>query len=614
MTKLTVTSRVYDIVTLDFETFYSKDYTLKKLSTSEYIRDPRFHAHGVGIKINARPTKWYTGKNIQLALQEINWAKSAMLGHHTQFDGFISSHYWDINPAFYLDTMSMSRAAHGHQVRHDLDSLSKRHGLAGKVRVGALANTMGKLVLTKEEQAALGGYCTDDIEDTYKLFWAMYDSIPDDELRLIDITVRMFCRPRLLVDIPRVEAELTKEIGKKADALDLSGASVTDLVSNSKFAALLTAAGAKLPMKISPTTGELTHAFAKNDLGFQALAEHKNPKIAALCQARLRVKSTIGETRAVRFIEAGKDGMPLPVYLAYCGAHTTRWSGGNKINLQNLPRGGELRRAILAPPGHVLVVADSSQIEARTLAALAGQEDLVEAFRQKRDIYSEFASDIFGFKVDKDKNPTERFVGKVATLGLGYSMGAPKFQATLASGSMGMKLQLDDDVCQRAVNLYRTRNYKIRALWKIFETILEHMAQGIEGEYGPISYGKGYIRLPNGLFLHYPGLRGQIDDRGKLRDVEYWNGKMHTRIYSGLICENVVQALARCIVAEQMLVVHDAGYPIATMSHDEMVAIAPAKQGQRCLDFMIKTMSVPPVWMPDLPLAAEGGFAENYSK
>lgn len=613
MTKLTVAGKRYDIVTLDFETFYSKDYTLKKLSTSEYIRDPRFHAHGVGIKINARPTKWYTGKNIQLALQEINWAKSAMLGHHTQFDGFISSHYWDINPAFYLDTMSMSRAAHGHQVRHDLDSLSKRHGLAGKVRVGALANTMGKLVLTKEEQAALGGYCTDDVEDTYKLFWAMYDSIPDDELRLIDITVRMFCRPRLLVDIPRVEAELTKEIGKKADALDLSGANVTDLMSNPKFAALLTAAGAKLPMKISPTTGELTHAFAKNDLDFQALAEHKNPKIAALCQARLRVKSTIGETRAVRFIEAGKDGMPLPVYLAYCGAHTTRWSGGNKINLQNLPRGGELRRAILAPPGHVLVVADSSQIEARTLAALAGQEDLVEAFQQGRDVYSEFACGIYGRKITaKDKE--ERFVGKVSVLQLGYGSGPAKFQHTLASGAMGPKVVLDEDVCQRTVNLYRTKNYKIRALWKIFDGIIESMALGIEGEFGPISYGKGYIRLPNGLFLHYPGLRGQIDDRGKLRDVEYWNGKMYTRIYGAMCVENVTQALARCIVAGQMLIVADAGYSLATMSHDEMVAIARAKQGQYCLDFMLKTMSIPPVWMPDLPLAAEGGFDTMYSK
>lgn len=328
--KLTVAGRSYDIITLDFETFYSKDYTLTKLSTSEYIRDARFHAHGVGIKINNTPTKWYTGKNIPLALKEIDWSRSAMLGHHTQFDGFISSHYWDINPAFYLDTLSMSRAVHGHQVRHDLDSLSKRHGLAGKVRVGALANTKDKLVLAKDELAALGGYCTDDVENTYKLFWAMHDHISDEELKLIDITVRMFCRPRLLVDIPRVEVELTKEIGKKADALDLSGASVTDLMSNPKFAALLTAAGAKIPMKISPTTGELTHAFAKNDLDFQALAEHKNPKIVALCQARLRVKSTIGETRAVRFIEAGKDGMRLPVYLAYCGAHTTRWSGGNK--------------------------------------------------------------------------------------------------------------------------------------------------------------------------------------------------------------------------------------------------------------------------------------------
>lgn len=614
MNRLSVAGKRYDVVTLDFETFYSKDYTLSKLSTSEYIRDARFHAHGVGIKINAKPTKWYTGENIRLALQQINWSKSAMLGHHTQFDGFICSHWWQINPAFYLDTLSMSRAVHGHHVKHSLDALAKRHGLAGKVRAGALANTKDKLELTSDEQAFLGGYCCDDVEDTYALFWKMLPYISDDELRLIDITMRMFCQPKLLVDIPRVEAELKREIGAKFSALETAGAKVESLMSNAQFAALLRSAGATLPMKISPTTGELTYAFAKNDLEFQALAESKNFKIAALCKARLKVKSTIGETRAVRFIEAGKDGMCLPVYLNYCGAHTYRWSGGNKLNLQNLPRSGELRKAIVTALGYVIVVADSAQIEARTLAELAGQTDLVEAFRQKRDLYSEFASEIFGFTVNKNDHPDERFVGKVAILLLGYGGGAAKLEQTLNSGAAGKKLTLSEDMYQRIINLYRTKNFKIRALWKICDGIIEQMALGIEGEYGPITWGKGYIRLPNGLFLHYPGLKGEIDDRGVFRNVEYWNGRMHTRLYGAMLVENIVQALARCIVAEQMLVIHDAGYPIVTMSHDEIVALAPAKRGQRALDFMIKTMSTPPVWMPNLPLAAEGSFAENYSK
>ena len=321
----------YQIVTLDFETFYDKTYTLSgKMNTSEYIRDDRFHAHGVGIKIGNGKTLWYTGKNIPLALREINWSKCAMLAHNTAFDGFICSHVYDVKPAFYLDTLSMARAAHGHHMRHDLDTVAKAHGFAGKVKRDALADTKGKQQLTDKEERALGAYCVDDVEDTYKIFWKLHDYIPDEELRLIDLTLRMFCDPVLRIDIPRVQAELEKEIGGKAAALLRSGASVEDLMSNDKFARLLQAAGAQLPQKLSPSTGKLTYAFAKSDLAFQDLMKTGNDKVRALCEARLKIKSTIGETRAARFLEAGRDGMKLPILLNYSGAHTHRWSGGNK--------------------------------------------------------------------------------------------------------------------------------------------------------------------------------------------------------------------------------------------------------------------------------------------
>lgn len=331
-THLQINGKNYQIVTLDFETFYSQDYTLsgKNMNTSEYVRDPRFHAHGVGIKIGAGRTKWYTGKNIRLALEAIDWTRSAMLCHHTQFDAFICAHHYGILAAFYLCTLSMSRAVHGHHVAHTLDALAKRHGLAGKVLAAALVATKGKTQLTPQEERDLGAYTLNDCDDCAASFHAMYMHVPDDELRLIDLTIRMFVRPLLYVDIPRVEAELAKEIGAKASALEISGANPSDLMSNQKFAKLLEAAGAKLPMKLSPSTGEMTYAFAKSDLDFQELAKSSNKKIAALCMARLKTKSTIGETRAVRFLEAGKDGMRLPIYLNYYGAHTGRWSGGNK--------------------------------------------------------------------------------------------------------------------------------------------------------------------------------------------------------------------------------------------------------------------------------------------
>lgn len=606
----------YQIVTLDFETYYDKTYTLSgKLNTSEYIRDDRFHAHGVGIKIGNGKTLWYTGKNIPLALREIDWSKCAMLAHNTAFDGFICSHVYDVKPAFYLDTLSMARATHGHHMRHDLDTVAKAHGFAGKVKRDALADTKGKQQLTDKEERALGAYCVDDVDDTYKIFWKLHDHIPDEELRLIDLTLRMFCDPVLSVDIPRVQAELEAEIGGKAAALLRSGASIETLMSNDKFAELLKREGVNPPMKTSPSTGKPTYAFAKSDLDFQQLLRHPNKKVVALAEARLKVKSTIGETRAARFLEAGKNGMKLPILLNYSGAHTHRWSGGNKMNLQNLKRGGELRRSILAPKGHVIVVADSAQIEARVLAWLAQQMDIVNAFANKDDVYKLMASAIYGIPVEQ-VTKDQRFIGKICVLGLGYGMGPNKLQQTLKQGTMGPPVDISLEECRRIVNIYRSRNYKIKNLWKIMDVIIASMLTGTSGEFGPLTYGKGYIQLPSGLFLQYYGLHGEAEVRHDdlvVQEATYLTRNGRTKIYGGLLTENVVQALSRVIIADQMLEISKR-YRVVTMTHDEIVVICPKKDAKKCLADMLKVMSTPPDWAPDLPLAAEGDYDDCYSK
>lgn len=615
--KLEVNGVTYDVVTLDFETHYGKDYTLSgKINTSEYVRDDRFHVHGVAIKKGNGKTLWYTGRNIALALKEIDWSKTAMVGHNTAFDGFITSEVYGHKPAFYVDTLSMSRATRGHATRHDLDTVAKAFGHGGKVKRDALANTKDKVQLTKDEEAKLGGYAVDDVDDTYRIFWDMYPHVPDDELRLIDITMRMFCDPVLEIDIPRVKAELENELGAKAAALLRSGAQVDDLMSNDKFARLLQAAGAQLPQKISPSTGKLTYAFAKSDLAFQDLMKNGNDKVRALCEARLKVKSTIGETRANRFLEAGRDGMKLPILLNFSGAHTHRWSGGNKMNLQNLKRGGELRRSILAPKGHVVVVADSAQIEARVLAWLSQQMDIVNAFATKQDVYKLMASVIYNVPVE-DVTKDQRFIGKICVLGLGYGMGPQKLQQTLKQGTMGPPVDISEDECRRIVGIYRQKNWKIKAFWKKMDQAITNMTLGIESKEGPLEIGKGFIRLPNGMFLQYFGLHGTAEitrDDLVMTETTYLTRTGRTKLYGGLLTENVVQALSRIIIAEQMLKIHDAGYRIVTMTHDEIVIIAKKKDAKKALDFMIKTMSTPPDWAPGLPLAAEGDFDDCYSK
>lgn len=615
--KLEVNGVTYDVVTLDYETHWGKDYTLSgKINTSEYVRDDRFHVHGVAIKKGNGKTLWYTGRNIALALKEIDWSKTAMIGHNTAFDGFITSEVYGHKPAFYIDTLSMSRATRGHATRHDLDTVAKAFGHGGKVKRDALANTKDKMQLTKDEEAKLGGYAVDDVDDTYKIFWDMYPHMPDDELRLVDITMRMFCDPVLEIDIPRVKAELENELGAKAAALLRSGAQVDDLMSNDKFARLLQAAGAQLPQKISPSTGKLTYAFAKSDLAFQELMKNGNDKVRALCEARLKVKSTIGETRANRFLEAGRDGMKLPILLNFSGAHTHRWSGGNKMNLQNLKRGGELRRSILAPKGHVVVVADSAQIEARVLAWLAQQMDIVNAFATKQDVYKLMASVIYNVPVE-DVTKDQRFIGKICVLGLGYGMGPQKLQQTLKQGTMGPPVDISEDECRRIVGIYRQKNWKIKAFWKKMDQMITNMTLGIESKEGPIEAGKGFLRLPNDMFLQYFGLHGTAEitrDDLVMTETTYLTRTGRTKLYGGLLTENVVQALSRIIIAEQMLKIHDAGYRIATMTHDEIVIIAKKKDAKKALDFMIKTMSTAPDWAPGLPLAAEGDFDDCYSK
>lgn len=619
-----------NVVTLDFETYYDNEFTLsgRNLNMSEYIRDERFAIHGVGIKMGDGPTKWYTGADVAKAIKRIKWEKTALLCHNTAFDGFILHHHFDVHPALYLDTLSMARAAHGHHTRLDLDTLAKLHNRPGKTKRAALADTKGKRELTPEESAALGAYCVDDVDDTAYIFWDLYNYIPDDEIKLIDNTLRMFCDPVLKLDVQLVEEELAREVGSKTAALMLTGATPEHLLSNDKFAKLLKEHVKFLPMKVSPTTGKPAYAFAKSDDGLRLLLEHENPKVRELVNARIKIKSTIGETRATRFLEAGRDGMPFPILLNYCGAHTTRWSGGNKLNLQNLPRGGALRRSLLAPEGYAVVVADSSQIEARTNAWLAGQNDVVEAFRQKRDLYSEFASEIYGRPIDRnrkvidaDGNVTkpdfeEGFVGKVCILALGYGMGHLKLRDTLRKSDMA--IDLGDARCKLAVTKYRNLNNKIVDQWRSMDEVITRMVLGESGTYRCLEYGKNFIRLPSGLFLHYYGISGTAapDRYGQVRiqDATYLgrNGS-RPKIYGGLLTENVVQALARCVIGEQMNTIAER-YRIVTMTHDEIVAIAPISEANEALSFMLDVMSTPPEWAEGLPLAAEGGWDVNYSK
>jgi DNA polymerase I-like protein with 3'-5' exonuclease and polymerase domains len=394
-----------DIITLDFETYYAQDYTLSKGTTEEYIRSPRFEVIGVAVKVNDGPTEWFSGthEETRAFLSRYDWANSFALAHNTMFDGAIMSWRFGIKPKVWLDTLCMARALHGVEVGGSLKAVAERYGVGEKGNEVVNAKNKRLADFTREELSRYASYCVNDVDLTRDVFKIMVEKFPKQELKLIDLTLRMFIDPVLDLDTGLLETHLDKIKDWKDELLDKSGTTKEDLMSNPKFAELLKGLDVDPPMKISPTTGKETYAFAKTDEGFKALAEDEDVRVQALVAARLGNKSTLEETRTQRFIDISKRGL-LPVPIRYYAAHTGRWGGDDKINLQNLPSRGPnakaLKRAIIAPEGHMIVEADSAQIEARVLAWLAEQEDLVTAFANKEDVYKKMAYSIYNVPVD----------------------------------------------------------------------------------------------------------------------------------------------------------------------------------------------------------------------
>jgi len=620
---------IKQILALDWETYFDVEYTLKKMSTSEYIRDKRFKAHGVGLQKSTNKTgRWITNNKLESELGKIDWNSTAILCHHTQFDGLILSHHFGHKPAYYLDTLSMARVWIDHTVGNSLDDVASYYSLGNKLK-DVLMATKGIRDLPPALEKQLAAYCKQDVHLTLEILNTMWEEgFPEDELDLIDLTVRMFTEPVLKVDEKMAQAELERVrahnlrvikntasyfgIPRKITGDERMEQARQILSSDLKLKTALEGMGVVVPMKTTPK-GNVKPAFAKNDLAFLELQMHPDKHVQKVCEARLVVKSTVEESKATKLLLHARPA--LPIYLNYGKAHTYRWTGGDSMNPQNFPREGVLRRCIKAPRGYKLVVVDSGQIEARVVAWLAGQWDLLEVFGDpKRDPYCEFATELFGHPVHK-KDKRERFVGKVGVLGLGFGMGWAKYKYTLASGSMGAKVEITDGQSQDAVNLYRYRNDKIVTFWKFMESMLHAMEkdQVRELKEGLITFSLESVQMPNGLSLSYPELRQKrtYDNMGD--GFQYWNGHKYTKIYGGLFTENLTQAIARIIVANQMLEIAE-HYRVVMMTHDEAVYLAPTRKAQAALDFGLEIFQTSKDWYSDIPLAAEGGYADEYSK
>ena len=279
------------LVSLDFETYYDDDYTLKKLSTSEYIRDARFETIMVGIKIGSGKTRVYKGGAAAAkAIRAIDWSTHTVLCHHAQFDGLILSHHYGVVPSRYYCSLSMARGWLSNDIGAGLDEVAKHFGHRGKADGGkALTDMKGKRVkdLSPEEYAAAVVYCEQDVDEMLSIFGDLLPEFSQPELDLIDATIQMFTCPVLKLDEARAKKALQAEIAARralllevapetvaydtlpsdwrrdAKTAALSPAEENEdlrifvakkiIGSSPRFALLLEAEGIDPPLKISPT-------------------------------------------------------------------------------------------------------------------------------------------------------------------------------------------------------------------------------------------------------------------------------------------------------------------------------------------------------------------------
>ena len=602
------------VIVIDFETMYDRGYSLSRVTTEEYIRDELFEVIGVSVQVDDGEPQWFSGTKAQTKqwLDQFQWDNAIAVAHNAMFDMSILNWVFDIRPKRIADTLSMLRALDGPDAGNSLAKAAERYGLGVKGNEVVNALGKGRIDFTPEELARYGEYCKNDTALTYDLFKILCERLPLFEMKLIDLTIRMFSEPVLQLDKGVLEDHLADVKAKKEALMAKLNYDKADLMSNPKLAELLKFHGVEPPMKISPTTGKETYAFAKNDEAFKALLEHENPQVQAIVAARLGVKSTLEETRTERFIGVADRGT-LPIPLRYYAAHTGRWGGDDKVNMQNLPRKSPLKKAIKAPDGYTFIDCDSSQIEARTLAWLAGQDDLVAAFDAGEDVYKIMASSIYDKPVDK-VNDSERFVGKTTILGAGYGMGAAKFQAQLKT--FGVELPLDE--CQYIIAVYRQTYPMIPALWKQGGQAIKAMINQNTAEFGregAVVVNLMGIRLPNNLYLKYPNLRAHTDPKTGNTEYVYDQKKgratIPTRIYGGKLTENVCQALARIVIGEQMLMIARRQRVVMTV-HDAVGSIVPNEDAEAGRAFVEQCMRIRPKWAMGLPLNCESKMGASY--
>jgi len=646
------------LITTDFEAYWDTHHTLSKMSPTEYVMHPDTEIISVSIKHGDNPTYVVFGEeNIREHLQAIDWSDVLVVGHNMSgFDAMILAWRFGITPKMYGCTAAMARPRYSKTgvvvdgkflTGVSLKKLAVELGVGRKLDLAA-TNTKGKHLcdFTTQEVRALEVYNQVDTDLCWAAFKKLYPTFLKKEMLLIDMTTRMLVEPKFKLDYALVTGALETVQAEKSQALRdlydllydeteqvirvLEGEPKpeefvrTMMASSAKFSSLLESRGVAVPMKPSPTNPQRqVPALAKTDEAFIALTEHEDPVVATAAQVRLDVKSTLLETRLKAFLRAADAcGGKLPMPLKFAGADTTgRWSG-EQYNPQNLPRinpdkpktSDALRMALCAPRGHKVIAADLSGIELRTNMFLWQVPYAMELFRaspDKADLYTYFAAHDLYHIAEALIEKWQRQVGKVSHLGLGFGAGGATFQG-VARLMGGVALSLDE--ATKIVDTYRAAHPEIVAGWKRFQQCLPDIAQGTEvaiDPWGMCVTEHEAVRLPSGRRIYYPGLE-RVRDNGK-SEWYYGEGRSRSKIYAGKGVENLVQALARDVVAEHAVRFYQqTGLRPALTVHDELVYVVPTPDAEDALDTLQSIMRSGVSWWPELITWSTGGIGDRY--
>lgn len=682
------------IVALDFESFFStKDgYTLTKIGPISYIRDSRFSAQLMSYIVTDASTMTYDRVRVAehdnipavLAALRLDAPDVVTVAHNGNgFDFLILSEIYHVVPRIAIDTMCMERWTGVSRIQNEsLKSMAKFFQCGEKVEGTVISDGRNwPDDFTPDERTAFIQYCRNDTEQCFLSFKAMLPFMTADALLFSSITAKMACNPVLRLDDDMLTAylnELSDKVTKARNDINKIFMFKSDedflkaIRSSVSFVKMLELLGRKPPMKYSVAKSETkrkkleaegktnlseedyavyTPALAKSDLDFVAMASDADERVALLVRTRLENNSSIQRSRAETFHALAKSGRPMPVMLNAFKAHTSRYTAGNsegssdKLNLQNLskrdPSQLTLRKAVQAPEGMALVACDSSQIEARILAYVANETELVDAFRRGADPYADLAEKIFqipsekihkGAKSGDKKLKAYRNVGKVGILSAGYGVGWRKYADTLLRQGVRLSSDIDQhyEMAHHAHNVYRASNPNIVAFWDTCQTVIKALYLGYSGEFGgpndnifqysvaPIC-GRDDVPTivgPNKYTLRYFKLSCEVSEKNNREEYYYTRVKgkseLKTKIYGGALAENLCQYLAFALLQWQACRMTEQGIRLIANIHDSFLAICPEDEAEHTKSVMESCMSSVPDWLGDFPVACEAEIGKDY--